>query len=449
MSELLSSTLGNTIIGIVFLALAAALTFLMFYVWKFPFDHESLKSAAPPRVIISHRLLGYLFVIIYIYIMWNMVPRLWSYQIELPARTVLHLALGILIGALLIIKLVIVRYFKHMEARLAPILGSGLFICTFLLVALVMPFSLREAYLEKTALGDASMIESRIGRVRDLLPGAGLKDEKLLAEISTKRGLITGRRILTAKCIQCHDLRTVLARPRTPRAWQQTVARMANRSTILNPITEDDQWYVIAYLVAVSPTLQETLKLQRKIEVSRAESQGNMKSAIKMSETDDYEYESAAAKKLFEQTCSQCHNHTQVEQAPPESKTAAIALVQRMVGNGLTASDKDLYTIIHYLTLTYVDESAQQQPVSETQSQGMALFSEKFCISCHGPAGKSPVSSSYPVLAGQNRDYLIQQFNDIKRGIRNNGGAETMSALVQNVSDREIAQIADYLAGQK
>ncbi len=449
MSELLSSTLGNTIIGIVFLALAAALTFLMFYVWKFPFDHESLKSTAPPRVIISHRLLGYLFVIIYIYIMWNMVPRLWSYQIELPARTVLHLALGILIGALLIIKLVIVRYFKHMEARLAPILGSGLFICTFLLVALVMPFSLREAYLEKTALGDASMIESRIGRVRDLLPGAGLKDEKLLAEISTKRGLITGRRILTAKCIQCHDLRTVLARPRTPRAWQQTVARMANRSTILNPITEDDQWYVIAYLVAVSPTLQETLKLQRKIEVSRAESQGNMKSAIKMSETDDYEYESAAAKKLFEQTCSQCHNHTQVEQAPPESKTAAIALVQRMVGNGLTASDKDLYTIIHYLTLTYVDESAQQQPVSETQSQGMALFSEKFCISCHGPAGKSPVSSSYPVLAGQNRDYLIQQFNDIKRGIRNNGGAETMSALVQNVSDREIAQIADYLAGQK
>ncbi|MEE8366100.1 MAG: hypothetical protein V3R76_09955, partial [Gammaproteobacteria bacterium] len=208
MSELLSSTLGNTIIGIVFLALAAALTFLMFYVWKFPFDHESLKSSAPPRVITSHRLLGYLFVIIYIYIMWNMVPRLWSYQIELPARTVLHLALGILIGALLIIKLVIVRYFKHMEARLAPILGSGLFICTFLLVALVMPFSLREAYLESIALGDDSMIESRIRRVRDLLPGAGLKDEKLLEALSTKKGLITGRRILTAKCIQCHDLRT-------------------------------------------------------------------------------------------------------------------------------------------------------------------------------------------------------------------------------------------------
>ncbi len=451
MSDLLSFTLVNTILGIVLISLAAALTFLMFYVWKFPFDHERLKSSAPPRVIISHRLLGYLFVVIYIYIMWNMVPRLWSYQIELPARTVVHLTLGILIGALLIIKVVIVRYFKHMEARLAPILGSGLFICTFLLVALVLPFSLREAYLENIALGDDSMVESRIKRVRDLLPGAGLKDQKLLEDLSTKKGLITGRRILTAKCVQCHDLRTVLVRPRTPRAWQQTVSRMASRSTILNPITEDDQWYVTAYLVAVSPTLQETLKMRRKMEIKQVESQDSMNSAIKMSETDDYEYEPVAAKKLFEQTCSQCHNHTQVEQAPPESKAAAIALVQRMVGNGLTANDEDLNTIIHYLTLTYVDESAQQQHVYEIPelSQGMELYSDKFCVGCHGPAGKIPVSSNYPVLAGQNRDYLIQQFNDIKSGIRKNGGAETMSSLVQNISDQEIAQIADYLAGQK
>ncbi|MDE0977671.1 MAG: hypothetical protein OR999_10370 [Arenicellales bacterium] len=52
-----------------------------------------------------------------------MVPRLWSYQVELPARTILHLALGISIAALLILKLVIVRYFKHMEAKLASPLG--------------------------------------------------------------------------------------------------------------------------------------------------------------------------------------------------------------------------------------------------------------------------------------------------------------------------------------
>ena len=449
MSSLALSTLGNSLLGLMFVSLAATLTFLMFYVWKFPYDHEKSHSLAPPASITVHRLLGYLFVVIYLYIMWNMVPRLWSYQIELPARTVVHLVLGILIGALLITKIVIVRFFKHMEARLAPILGIGLFICAILLVGLVLPFSLREAYLESTALSDDSMVESRIERIRRLLPSVGLEDEKLLDDLASKKGLIAGRRILTAKCIQCHDLRTVLARPRTPKAWQQTVSRMANRSTILNPITEDDQWFVIAYLVAVSPTLQETLKQRRRIEMGVRESQTSMDSAELRVETEDSEYNHAGAESLFKQTCSQCHSHTQVEQAPPGTKLEVITLVKRMVSNGLEASDSDLTTIIRYLTTTY----ARQQPGQTLPEQGLIdgreLYSEKFCIGCHGPAGASPTSPFYPVLAGQNEDYLIQQFKDIKSGRRSNGATATMSALVQNVTDQEIAAIADYLSAQK
>lgn len=368
MSDFVSTTLGNSLTGVVFLALAILLTFLMFYVWKFPFDHQSYKSSAPSLAINLHRLLGYLFVLIYIYIMWNMVPRLWSYQIELPARTVLHLALGISIGALLFMKIAIVRYFKHMEAKLAPLLGSGLFLCSFLLIALVLPFSLREAYLESTALGDESMVQSRIDRVRALLPTIGLEDEKLLGDLSSKRGLTAGRRILTAKCVQCHDLRTVLARPRTPNAWRQTVSRMANRSTILNPITEDDQWFVTAYLIAVSPTLQETLKEKRRMETRALESQNSLQSALSL---------------------------------------------------------------------------------TTQQTAGMELYAQRFCIGCHGSAGKSPISPKHPVLAGQNPEYLIQQFKDIRSGSRNNALTSTMSALVQNVTDAEITAIANYLAAQK
>jgi len=455
MSGLDLTTLGNSLLGMMFVALAAILTFLMFYVWKFPFDHEKSKSFAPPIAVISHRLLGYLFVLIYIYIMWNMVPRLWSYQIELPARTVVHLVLGILIGALLITKIVIVRFFKHMEARLAPILGSGLFICAILLVGLVLPFSLREAYLESTALGDDSMIESRIERIRKLLPPVGLEDEKLLDDLASKKGLIAGRRILTAKCVQCHDLRTVLARPRTPKSWRQTVSRMANRSTILNPITEDDQWFVTAYLVAVSPTLQETLKQRRKIELDVRESQTSMESAEIMVETEDSEYDQAGAENLFIQTCSQCHSPTQVEQAPPGTKLEAIALVKRMVGNGLDASDSDLTTIIRYLTTTYARQQQGQTPLEQGSIEdmipidGIELYSQRFCIGCHGPGGDSPSSPFYPVLAGQNKDYLIRQFKDIRSGRRSNGATAAMRALVQNVTDQEIAAIADYLSVQK
>jgi cytochrome c553 len=460
MSEFVSTTLGNSLIGTLFLGLAAALTFLMFYVWKFPFDHERYKSAAPPLAVLSHRLMGYLFVLIYIYIMWTMVPRLWSYQVELPARTVLHLALGILIGALLILKLVIVRFFKHMEAKLVPSLGIGLFLCSFLLMALVLPFSLREAYLESSALGDESMIQSRIKRVRELLPTTGLVDEKLLNSLASKKGLIAGRRILTAKCVQCHDLRTVLVRPRTPQAWQQTVSRMANRSTILNPITEDDQWFVTAYLIAVSPTLQQTLKERRKMETRAIESQSSMRSAMNLSEIEDADYVHADAQILFKQKCSQCHDHTQVEQAPPASRADVIALVQRMVGNGLDASETELGTIIRYLTTTYTQQfdspQSEQEPslpqkstgLNSSTTIGMELYAQKFCQSCHGLRGKSPVASTYPILAGQNRDYLIQQFKDIQSGTRNNASASTMSALVQDVSGEEINAIASYLSAQ-
>jgi len=461
MSEFVSTTLGNSLIGIIFLSLAAALTFLMFYIWKFPFDHERYKSAAPPIAVLSHRLMGYLFVVIYIYIMWSMVPRLWSYQVELPARTVLHLALGISIGALLILKLVIVRFFKHMEAKLVPALGVGLFLCSFLLITLVLPFSLREAYLESTALGDDSMIESRIKRVRELLPSTGLEDKTLLADLASKKGLIAGRRILTAKCVQCHDLRTVLVRPRTPQAWQQTVSRMANRSTILNPITEDDQWFVTAYLIAVSPTLQQTLKERRKMETRAIESQTSMQSAMNRSEIKDVNYEYAATEKLFKQKCSQCHDHTQVEQAPPATKADVLALVQRMVGNGLAASEAELGAIIRYLNVTYTQQPELQQSgqaptlqqqstgLNSLQTQGMELYTQRYCVGCHGPAGNSPVSPNYPILAGQKKDYLIQQFKDIQSGARNNGITSTMSALVQPVTAEEISAIASYLSAQQ
>jgi cytochrome c len=348
-----------------------------------------------------------------------------------------------------------------MEAKLVPALGVGIFLCSFLLIALVLPFSLRETYLESSALGNESMVQSRIDRVRELLPTTGLENKQLIAELASKKGLINGRRILAAKCVQCHDLRTVLARPRTPQAWQQTVARMANRSTILNPITESDQWFVTSYLIAVSPTLQQTLKERRKMESHTLESQTSLQSAIKLSEVEKADYDFAAAGNLFERKCAQCHEITQVEQTPPQSRAEVIALVQRMVGNGLDASEVELDMIIRYLTHTYARQADPQRSdqggsgvqktndLNASATIGRELYAQKFCQGCHGPRGKSPVAPTYPILAGQNRDYLIQQFKDIQNGTRNNASTATMSALVQDVTGEEISAIAGYLSEQQ
>ena len=45
----------------------------------------------------------------------------------------------------MIVKIAIVRFFKHMEAGLVPLLGTGLLICTVLLLGLALPTTFREA----------------------------------------------------------------------------------------------------------------------------------------------------------------------------------------------------------------------------------------------------------------------------------------------------------------
>src|SRR5437867_2161171 len=220
-------TFGNAILGIVFLLLSAAGTFLMFHLWGFPFDHENLKSTAPKKLMLTHRLIGYTYAIVYVYMMSQMVPRLWSYEVEFPARTVAHLVLGMTIGILIVVKVAIVRFFKHLESQLVPFLGIALFVCSFLLVGLSIPFAMKELYLHKSAVGGSAFSQENIERVKMLLPKAGFSGNAPLDDLATMKSLKQGRDVLLSKCVQCHDLRTVLVKPRTPENWGQTVGRMA------------------------------------------------------------------------------------------------------------------------------------------------------------------------------------------------------------------------------
>jgi len=455
------TTLWNSIAGLMFAFLAIALTFLMFYLWKFPYDKVLHRSSAPLRLVRLHRVMGYVYVILYICLMVQMVPRLWAYQIELPARTVMHLTLGLSIGIILMIKIAIVRYYKHMEAKLVPFLGVALMLSSLLLVFLALPFSLREVYLNSQAFaGDDAMNQERIERVKEQLPNAGVDDAETVERLATRASLQSGRNVLMNKCTQCHDLRTVLARPRTPDTWLQTVKRMASRSTVLNPISEEDQLEVTAYLIAISPTLQKTLATKR-LQTSDADKmrKTSMSKAMDMMEDEESDAEMSftpeQAKSTFENSCSQCHAYTQIENAPPSSREAANQLVQRMIGNGLTVSSDDLEQIIFHINNTYVDST---QAVSESASadaseatplgslDGEALFTAKACVSCHGVEGRAPVVPTYPVIAGQNSAYLSQQIKDIKSGARSSGLASIMQGVVLNLTDEEIESISDYLA---
>ena len=77
---------------------------------------------------------------------------------------------------------------------------------------------------------------------------------------------------------------------------------------------------------------------------------------------------------------------------------------------------------------------------------GAKLFTEKTCHSCHGKDASTPVVLGYPAIAGQAKEYLVQQIKDIKEGKRSNGQAAAMKGVMHLVTDEEIEAIAGYLA---
>jgi mono/diheme cytochrome c family protein len=330
----------NVVLGLLFLGLGLANTLLMYYLWGYPFDHATNKSSAPRSLMLVHRATGYAFLFVYIYLMSEMLPRIWHYQIELPARSVMHLTLGLGIGTILIIKIAIVRFFKHLESTLIPALGTALLLCTALLVGLSVPFVFKEQYLSQQAFGSV-LAPDNLARLRLLLPRAGFPPEANVGALTSVAGLQRGRGVLLSKCVQCHDLRTVLARPKPPDAWLQTVNRMADRAVIGKPIGREERWYVAAYLVAISPELQQAVAARREQELRNEETQDAVRRM-----TDDLSFDPAIAKRTFETKCVQCHALPTVEAA---TRAEVKELVARMTRNGLTATGEELAQIVFHL----------------------------------------------------------------------------------------------------
>ena len=86
---------------------------------------------------------------------------------------------------------------------------------------------------------------------------------------------------------------------------------------------------------------------------------------------------------------------------------------------------------------------------SAIAADGAALYTAKGCTACHGADAKSPIMPAYPKIAGQGKEYLVQQMNDIKSGARNNGQTAAMKGVMAGVSADETTAIAEYLAGLK
>jgi len=75
---------------------------------------------------------------------------------------------------------------------------------------------------------------------------------------------------------------------------------------------------------------------------------------------------------------------------------------------------------------------------------GKKLFKSK-CKACHGKEGTKPLKGN-PYVAGQKRNYLYVQLQDIRSKARKTPKSAAMYGIVKKMTDEQFASLADYLS---
>ncbi len=331
-------------LGIVFLGLAVVAVLLQAWLWGPPFwDEEAKKTRAPKFWLRMHALAGYAYGAIYVVMMWHMVPRLWRYQTELPARTVVHAVAGITIGVLLVSKIVILRRFRHFEEAM-PKFGFGLLLSTVVLVFLSVPYALVASDLT----GEAAAPEN-LARVRRHLAEA-TGDEAAAAAVATPEGLARGRAVLTGKCTSCHDMRTILRKPRTAGEWLRVVERMRDKPMVFGvPVEEEDVLPVTAYLAAVTPRIQRSERKRAGDEATaRGRKQAMLSAVADGADRTPPAVDPKAAEALLASRCTECHERDTIE-GHGGDYAEWLSVVAAMVEEGAEVSPDEARLLAAYL----------------------------------------------------------------------------------------------------
>lgn len=78
---------------------------------------------------------------------------------------------------------------------------------------------------------------------------------------------------------------------------------------------------------------------------------------------------------------------------------------------------------------------------------GIAEKNVSACMACHGPAGTGNPPAVFPSLSGQHPDYVASTLKAFRSGDRHNDAGMMMRAVVERMTDEEIAAVASYVSG--
>jgi cytochrome c553 len=117
----------------------------------------------------------------------------------------------------------------------------------------------------------------------------------------------------------------------------------------------------------------------------------------------------------------------------------------------MTVNDDDLADIAAYFASRpkMMGEGSNNKVGKKLFLHGDISRTVVACVNCHGKNGKGPEpnSSMFPVIGGQNKDYLSRQLVNFRKAERTNSPNNIMNKITRKLTDDELEALAEYISG--
>jgi hypothetical protein len=187
------SPLVNTILSLTFLVAGGISLVLMMA------QFGGIKFANPTRATRMHRILGWIYVALFLTLFVVMIQKIEQYWEILPPRLAIHVALAVALFFLIAVKVAIPRYFPGLAKHLF-LFGVATYLTGFVLVGITAGYYLLFWYRKVPYISHAAQPVRKV-------------DHQM------------GLELVITKCSTCHLMRDIMT-PRLPREWEEVVNRM-------------------------------------------------------------------------------------------------------------------------------------------------------------------------------------------------------------------------------
>ena len=126
--------------------------------------------------------------------------------------------------------------------------------------------------------------------------------------------------------------------------------------------------------------------------------------------------------------------------------------IDQMIGQLDNLSDQNLKDIAAFY-------SAQNNTIGQVEEDKLELGKKLYyagnlekgvpaCTACHSPRGLGNASAAYPLLSGQQPDYIEKALKDYRSGERSNDDpSKIMIAIAYKLDDIEIEALSSFVYG--